>query len=183
MRIALQAAAAAAALAVAAGCQLFVDLDALENRECGPDEKFCPLPLGCVPRSDPATGCSGSSCAPCAPPHAMGTCGPNNECISNGCLGDWRDCDGIEENGCETDVAHDPENCERCFHVCDTPTNGTAGCSEKQCAIGSCKDGFEDCNRMTGDGCETDLSSNDEHCRMCNASCSEGTHCQRGVCI
>ena len=71
---------AAAVLFAVTGCQMLVDLDALENRHCGPDEKACPD--GCVPKNDPTTGCALLQCAPCAPPHAKAKCGLNGECAT-----------------------------------------------------------------------------------------------------
>ena len=45
-----------------AGCQLFVDLDGLEDRHCAPDEKACGG--GCVSEGRSATGCNDPGCAP-----------------------------------------------------------------------------------------------------------------------
>lgn len=162
-----------------AGCQLFVNLDGLEDRHCGPDEKSCPQ--GCVPKNDPTTGCALLQCAPCAPPHAKAKCGVNGECSLDGCLGTWRDCDHDPMTGCETDVAHDPRNCETCGHMCDKPANGIAGCSNKQCVIGGCNPGWENCNGDDSDGCEHQIWT-DLECMTCDLACTEGTHCVQGVC-
>ncbi len=112
---------------------MLVDLDALENRHCGPDEKACPD--GCVPENDPTTGCALLQCAPCAPLHAKAKCGLNGECATDFCLGTWRDCNHNTSDGCEIDVAHDPRFCGECETTpCARPTHGIAGCSNKQCA-------------------------------------------------
>jgi hypothetical protein len=171
---------AAVSLALTAGCQLFVDLDGLEDMHCGPNEKACPN--GCVPRNDPNTGCGLAQCAPCAPPHAKAACGTNYQCILDGCVADWKDCDHIYENGCEIDVAHDAYNCGSCDMKCPKPDNGIAGCSDKQCTIGGCNPGFEDCNQQYDDGCEHQIWT-DQECLTCGLPCPDGTHCAQGVCM
>jgi len=50
------------------------------------------------------------------------------------------------------------------------------------CGVASCMTGFGDCNRTTGDGCETDLSSNASHCGACGNACSPGRTCTSGIC-
>ena len=176
-----------AAGVAAAGCQLLVDLDGLEDRHCGPDEKFCPG--GCVPKNDPTLGCALLQCAPCAPMHAQAKCGNNGECAPDGCLGTWRDCNMDPRDGCETDVAHDPRNCSECGHMCDRPTNGVAGCSNKMCVIGGCNPGWENCddkddndNPTDDNGCEHPIWT-DAECQTCKLPCPQGTSCAQGVCL
>ena len=171
---------AVAATLAGASCQLLVDLDTLEDRHCGPDEKACPS--GCVPKNDPLTGCALLQCAPCAPPHAKAKCGNNGECAPDYCLGTWRNCNMDASDGCETDVAHDPDNCETCGHKCDAPTNGIAGCSNKVCVIGGCKRGYENCDHDDKNGCEREIWT-DQQCLTCDLFCLDGTHCAEGVCI
>jgi hypothetical protein len=172
--------AAAAALVFIAGCQLFVDLDGLEDMHCGPKEKACPN--GCVPRNDPATGCNGDSCAPCAPPHAKGTCAANGACAIDSCVDDWKDCDHQYGTGCEIDIAHDAYNCGACDFKCPKPEFGIAGCSNSQCTIGGCNPPYEDCNHQYGDGCERMIWT-DQECMGCGMPCPDGTHCSQGVCL
>jgi hypothetical protein len=161
------------------GCQLFVDLDGLEDKHCSAGEKACPNG-GCVRVDDPNTGCSRIGCAPCAPPHAEAMCTITGECMINHCVGDWWDCDGDIKNGCETDLAHAADNCNRCFRECAKPMHGIAGCSERECTIGGCDPGWEDCNHIYADGCEREIWT-DAEC-LCEQPCAEGTHCMRGVC-
>jgi len=176
----LAAAALLILLAVTASCQLLVDLDGLEDRHCGPDDKWCPG--GCVSRRDPATGCGLAQCSPCAPPNATAKCSTNYECMIESCVDPWKDCNGTYGDGCEIDLAHNPENCETCGRVCMKPKNGIAGCSEKQCTIGGCNPGHEDCDGDYLNGCEHDIWT-DLECIGCGIPCPDGTHCDQGVCV
>jgi len=173
---------AAAALTIVAGCQLLVDLDGLEDRHCGPEEKSCPN--GCVSVKEVATGCSLRQCSPCALPHAKAACGPNGQCIieAKGCVEPWRDCNLDPNDGCETDISHTADSCGACFYKCANPTNGIAGCSAGQCTIGGCNPGFEDCDHNYGTGCEERIWT-DQQCNYCDTPCPDGTHCNRGVCL
>jgi hypothetical protein len=180
-RLSITAALLLAAVFVGAGgCQALVDLDGLENRHCGPDEKACTD--GCVPKNDTTTGCALLQCAPCAPPHATAKCGLNGECAPDMCLGTWRDCNQDPRDGCETDVAHDPYNCGVCGKMCDRPANGIAGCSNKMCKIGGCNPGWEDCDGNDANGCERPIWT-DQECMTCNLPCPQGTSCAQGVCM
>jgi hypothetical protein len=171
---------AAAILTLAAGCQLFVDLDALENMHCGPMEKACPH--GCVPRNDTATGCNGDPCTPCSPAHAKAACA-GGACVIdiNGCAPNWKDCNMQYGDGCEIDIAHDPYNCGGCGIKCVKPENGIAGCSNGVCTIGGCNPGYEHCTGPVTNGCETKIWT-DQACMYCDLACPDGTHCAQGVC-
>jgi hypothetical protein len=177
MRLLLAVLAAAVA---AAGCQLLVDLDGLDDRHCGPDEKACPQ--GCVPKNDPLLGCALLQCAPCAPPHAKAKCGLNGECAPDGCLGTWKDCNTDPRDGCETDVAHTADNCGECHHKCDPFANAVPGCSDNKCVIGGCMSGWESCDGNEENGCEHQIWT-DQECMACMLPCPDGTHCTKGVCL
>jgi hypothetical protein len=168
----------------AAGCQLLVDLDGLKDQHCGPDEKACPGIGRCVKKDSTATGCIDAKCQPCAPQHAIAMCDEDLLCsyIPTSCFTGWGDCDPIKENGCETDLTHNRMHCGYCHHLCDNPLNGTAGCSEGECVIGSCNKGWEDCDHKPETGCEQQIWT-DLHCLGCNLPCPEGTHCDQGVCL
>jgi|KBSMisStandDraft_5_1062788.scaffolds.fasta_scaffold146973_2 hypothetical protein len=171
----------AALLAVTAGCQLLVDLDGLENMKCGPKEKPCGD--RCVANDNITTGCNDPGCFPCAPTHAVAICSQTLHCSFDrtSCLPGWDHCDG-PDNGCETDIVHNPLHCGDCNTVCPRPENGTAGCSEGKCVISGCIEGYEDCNHDPKDGCEHKIWTNEE-CLTCGLPCPEGTTCDQGVCI
>ncbi len=175
--------AAALLLVLAAGCQLFVDLDGLKDQHCGPDEKACPG-IGCVKKDSTATGCTDAMCHPCAAQHAIAMCDENLRCsfVPASCIRGWDDCDPDTANGCETDLTHNRMHCGFCRHECDNPINGTAGCSEGECVIGSCNKGWEDCDGLLENGCEHQIWT-DLECLACGLPCPEGTHCAQGECL
>jgi hypothetical protein len=175
---ALLALGAVIGLALGVACELVVGLDELSDRKCPLDEKRCDD--RCVSRMSPATGCNAPSCGPCVLPHATAHC-VNGECTVLKCNEGYDDCDSREQ-GCETDINHDPNHCGGCFpaEACRT-TNGTPGCSAGKCATGGCRAGWRDCNGQWQDGCETDVTTS-SNCGACRAVCPAGTTCGDGGC-
>lgn len=59
----------------------------------------------CVNKLDPRFGCGQTGCSPCpikdATMSAQTACDKDGNCVIAGCTGDFADCDGIYENGCE----------------------------------------------------------------------------------
>lgn len=166
-------------LALATGCELLVNLDDLNDRQCGANEKKCDN--RCVSITDPATGCGApDSCAPCALLHASARC-DGKLCVIGACIGDYADCDK-DNTSCETDLAHDPEHCSDCNAKPCTIANGIAGCSAGQCAVGGCFDGWDDCNRDWRDGCERPLGTAAD-CASCNQTCGAGMTCAKNICM
>jgi len=112
--------------------------------------------------------CGGCN-APCpVPANATATCAGGT--CGYTCNGTWQDCDGDATNGCEFDLASDPNHCGACGTVCTT-ANGTAGCSAGLCVIASCNLGWLNCDGEVATGCETNGLNNDAHCGQCNNAC------------
>jgi len=76
---------------------------------------------------DAANGCESNvrtdpdHCGGCAHrcpelPHAQRGCG--DQCTIWRCAPGFRDCNGADDDGCETNVASDPASCGRCGHSC-----------------------------------------------------------------
>jgi hypothetical protein len=70
------------------------------------------------------------------------------------CNAGFSDCDGIEANGCETNINTSVNNCGQCGDPCVLP-NANAACVAGQCTIAACLPGFFDCDGNAGNGCET----------------------------
>jgi len=87
------------------------------------------------------------------------------------CAPSHQDCDGVAENGCESERASDPAHCGRCRNAC-TADGGEARCMGGACTTLTCPPGFADCNQRASDGCEVDLSRNAGHCGVCEFACS-----------
>ena len=96
------------------------------------------------------------------------------------------DCNGIGDDGCETKVSSDPQNCGVCGMVCPAVRNGVAGCIDSNCTIGYCNQGFEDCDGNPLDGCETDTRTDPNNCGGCSVPCGMLLHtlpaCASGMC-
>jgi hypothetical protein len=165
----------------AAGCQLLVDLDGLEDQRCPPGEKACNGE--CVSEQNTATGCGEPGCNPCAPKHAEAICDQKNHCsfTRDRCIKPWDDCDMAEDTGCETDTAHTAGHCGGCYKVCVDQPHATAGCFNGTCAIGKCEGGWLDCDGKAFNGCEHEILK-DLECVACGVPCPEGKICDDGIC-
>ncbi|MFZ5891349.1 MAG: hypothetical protein ACOY0T_09885 [Myxococcota bacterium] len=136
---------------------------------CDPNYKDCD--------GNPATGCEGdlqnddANCGACG----VVCSNPNGrtKCVEGQCVPlcnpGFGDCDGIAENGCETDLQSDVKNCGECKTSC-VVEHATAACVEGVCS-NVCEDGYEDCNGGT-DGCEADLKS-PASCGQCGVVCND----------
>jgi hypothetical protein len=82
--------------------------------------------------------------------------------------------------GACVDLTNDVNHCGSCTRACGANTT----CSSGSCACDSATHG--DCNgnigMAGGDGCETDLSSNAQHCGSCSTSCTS-QHVATGSCV
>ncbi|OIP33491.1 MAG: hypothetical protein AUK47_18945 [Deltaproteobacteria bacterium CG2_30_63_29] len=88
-------------------------------------------------------------------------------------------CDGID-NDCNGQADDDSNVLPLC-----SVQNGTAACEVGVCRFVSCNDGYENCNAIEEDGCETSIASDDQHCGQCGTTCAN-LHsmglCQLGEC-
>lgn len=75
------------------------------------------------------------------------------------CVADWADCNGIPDDGCESEPKTDPNNCGICGNKCGP---GVA-CIDGKCG---CPPGQTSCNG----GC-VDLSNDDDNCGACEFKC------------
>jgi len=126
--------------------------------------------------------CSACNAACPARPHAVSTCTAG--VCGYTCEGSWTDCDGVADNGCEFDIASDPEHCGGCDTQCVTPF-ATPACNSGVCAVKACDPARLDCNGTVADGCEEDSLASHDHCGSCNHACAltnaTGT-CNGGIC-
>jgi hypothetical protein len=111
----------------------------------------------CVSITSPDTGCARDKCAPCSIEHGRAKCDDEtNVCALFVCDEGYMNC--YSDTTCDTDIAHDPNNCDECYHECTPPPNAYAGCSDRRCVSGGCHTGYKDCSGSGGndtDGCET----------------------------
>lgn len=91
-------------------------------------------------------------------------------------------CGGDIGNGCAVELASDPANCGACGNSCAV-AEATPACSNGSCGIGSCSDGYADCDGEVATGCESRLANDALHCGACGAPCGPSTaFCYQGAC-
>jgi hypothetical protein len=93
----------------------------------------------------------------CAPPHATGACAAC-VCAIAQCDAGWADCDGLYDNGCETNLAINAANCGGCGNNCNAGQvchDGACGCAPEACVPATCQGhtyACSDCVDNDGDG-------------------------------
>ncbi len=115
------------------------------------------------------------------------------------CNGKDDDCDGATDEG--FDLSSDPEHCGSCDRECAFP-HGRARCSQGECELAACEEGFVDADLDPSNGCEYecqvthhgeelcdgldndcdgqtdedfDLQTDPEHCGDCDTVCPTAT--------
>jgi hypothetical protein len=73
-----------------------------------------------------------------------------------------------------------------CGNICGTGScpilnNSIPACSSGACIISSCDSGWDNCDGIDSNGCETNLSLNDS-CGSCTNECATGSSCIAGEC-
>lgn len=98
------------------------------------------------------------------------------------CNAGYDDCDGDPSNGCEVDL-NSNSNCGTCGTDCRNLYDNASGvCSDQQCKMDVCEEGFEDCDDSDANGCEADLASI-ETCGSCGVTCdSTNAYAQLTTC-
>lgn len=153
------------------GCESDVDCapgSSCVDGSCAPgcvDDQTCPEGWSCCGGLCKNLLTDSSSCGACDQacegpgPCIEGACGPGP------CEPGRGECDGVAENGCETDLIENPSSCGRCRAFCSSGI-----CSGGACAPSECPAGFADCNQRPDDLCETSLGTI-ENCLVCGRAC------------
>jgi len=119
------------------------------------------------------------------------------------CPSGLKNCDGNLLNGCEQDVLSSPYNCGSCGNNCPSGTicnNGSCAsveddenfCDDFICGVNSscveerdncvCAVGYNDCDSLTSNGCETLGACVPVGCST-NSDCSSGKECKNNTCV
>jgi len=117
---------------------------------------------------DGSGGCAdGEEFGTCTRPNAFTVC-VEGQCLLVECEGEFVDCDGDPENGCEASL-ESTEHCGLCGARCELD-HARARCTQGACELDRCDDGYGDCDGSSANGCETPLDSLN-HCGDCEVSC------------
>jgi hypothetical protein len=114
-------------------------------------------------------------CGDCST-NCIATLGPNwicdaGQCVVNDCVPPTTlDCDKDKANGCEVDSLSDPNNCLFCGNKCDL-ANAIGTCAAQKCIVVSCKPGYQNCDGVDANGCETKVDSDPGNCGACGTVC------------
>ncbi len=106
-------------------------------------------------------------------------------CVMGDCLDGFGDCNQQSGDGCEAQLASDPDNCGACDVACDL-AHAVGQCLAGACQIEACDEGFGDCNADDGDGCEADLVGDPANCGACGQACAlphAEPGCQAANCV
>ncbi len=128
---------------------------------------------------DLATGCEtdvstsltdcGACDQACSPAGGTGMCAAG-ACQIATCNAPLDDCDNNPGNGCETNTLTSLAHCGMCGVACSFP-NAAVACNNGMCAVGACNAGFDDCDGMAVNGCETAVSMDPANCGGCGNVC------------
>ncbi|MBI5535313.1 MAG: hypothetical protein HY898_21475 [Deltaproteobacteria bacterium] len=121
----------------------------------------------------------------CAFAHATPSC-IGGTCALDKCAAGWADCDNDPVNGCEIEIAADPNNCGTCGVGCAFP-HATSACASGTCQLAACQADYLNCDAQAANGCEVYSKTDPDHCGSCPTSCNPdgGTQksCKNGVCV
>ncbi|MBI5536118.1 MAG: hypothetical protein HY898_25580 [Deltaproteobacteria bacterium] len=138
---------------------------------------------GCETPIDTLENCKDCG-TPCVLANTSAECSDGVNCKVAVCVSGWADCDGIANNGCETFISGDVNNCGACAHVCTPPTvNDTMKCDKGVCKIDICASGTADCDN--DNVCEVNTQTDVNNCGVCGKVCAKPNAinvCVGGVC-
>jgi hypothetical protein len=98
------------------------------------------------------------------------------------CESGFGDCNDDPDDGCETPTTT-VTDCGGCDNPC-MRMNANVSCESGSCSITSCLPGFDDCDRLDFNGCETDVRSDSRNCGICDRRCTgPAMRCVDMVCV
>jgi hypothetical protein len=137
-------------------------VDGSRDAGCSPPRRLCSG--ACTDVSASLEHC-GACDARCEIPAAVAAC-TDGRCALTECLEGRGNCDGSDDNGCETDLTSDWYNCGRCGIRCGLRRDDGSFCVDGICVICECGRGYANCDGDCRNGCETWYNP-ESFCRPC----------------
>lgn len=116
---------------------------------------------------------------PCVLRHGRGIC-EHGTCELDRCTPGFGNCNNDDSDGCET-LLITAENCGTCGAACEPGLNAKAACFAGKCAL-RCSPGYADCDGISSNGCETNVSTDALNCGSCGHACGPHEACTSGAC-
>ena len=136
---------------------------------------------GCETSTKTLTDC-GSCGTPCGFDHASASCATGT-CTLTSCDNGYGNCDGLQNNGCETNTNTTTSHCGGCGQGCSN-AHGSTTCSGGSCSP-SCSGLWASCDGNANNGCETAINTL-ANCSSCGQGCNipnATESCGGGVCL
>ncbi|HEY3358551.1 MAG TPA: choice-of-anchor D domain-containing protein [Polyangia bacterium] len=100
------------------------------------------------------------------------------------CSSGFGDCDNNHDNGCESNLANDINNCGGCQRPCTNAQATGSTCVSSACTAPQCISGYGNCDGDNWNGCEQVLNVV-AHCGTCTNACTNAhgsTSCDGTAC-
>ena len=117
-----------------------------------------------------AGGADAGGCTVSCPPRTNATVTCAGDVCGFVCDAPFADCDLSPANGCEVNTLTSLAHCSGCGDTCVAGDGAAAACVGGECQL-SCDSGLGDCDQAPGNGCETDVTSDPDHCSGCGQGC------------
>lgn len=157
---------------------------ATDNAHCGGCDGICDGAVTCCKGLCKNYSADPDNCGGCGVPCKIANATPSckgGKCAAASCKLGFANCNGLLDDGCETNTQTSPDSCGKCFDACQ-PKNATGKCAAGKCQVDQCLAGFVDCNASATDGCEADLANDPKYCGNCQTDCGPGKLCTLGKC-
>jgi len=117
--------------------------------------------------------------------HVNSTACVSAACVLTGCAAGYYHCPFDAAMSCGTSLLTNASNCGACGASCVEAMHvQDVECVSGACValLGTCVDGWADCNDDLNDGCETDITQPDS-CGACGVQCAHALHVNASACV
>jgi hypothetical protein len=162
----------------------------IDSCESGFDDCDANAANGCEAEVAATSGDCGACGRACSSTNVNQASCKDSVCDST-CTAGWGNCTQpaapAADDGCETALAADPDNCGQCARTCSNSNVAQIACSASKCSS-TCQAGFANCVQPAApaadDGCEVNLQTDAANCGSCGFNCAAVANkvCVAGAC-